>query len=404
MKVRAIGNMDLRRIIDDYPDCLKTHSTLAAVLRDLFPDEKRMINIVLSVYDSGIYDRLLSLSQIERPQYFIFLRQLSEEYGLREDAASDGVRLWADALHIPLIDCDIGNLDTRIANQPNRMQEFDDYEYRSEDGGLIITRYFGPSSDTICIPSEIDGTPVLGLSEKLFAGNNLLKKVILPLGLRTINKGAFCRCSSLLEIDIPESVEQIDESAFEGCIQLARLVLPKEIREIGPSAFSGCVSLNKVKWPKSIHFLGERAFYKTGISNVLLSSINIAGKQAFAECKKLEIVDVDSLEFISDGMFYFCPELKEVFFPSNLEIIGESAFSNSTLPYFVKLPSTVKEIRKNAFALTAIKNVYVPNSVNIIGENAFGTLKNITNIFCDSNSFAYFYARKEGYGVSLYKQ
>lgn len=53
-------------------------------------------------------------------------------------------------------------------------------------------------------------------------------------------------------------------------------------------------------------------------------------------------------------------------------IIGESVFDNWTNLKSIKLPDTLKQIKKNAFnGCTSLENLVIPNNVDVIGENAF---------------------------------
>ena len=47
-----------------------------------------------------------------------------------------------------------------------------------------------------------------------FAGNEYIKKVIIPEGVTTIMRGAFASCPSLEEVVLPSTVETIEELAF----------------------------------------------------------------------------------------------------------------------------------------------------------------------------------------------
>ena len=65
--------MNLRIILDQYPQCLESRAKLSAILRDLYPSERRQINIVLDIYECGIADKIKQL----REQNNLLQRQLS---------------------------------------------------------------------------------------------------------------------------------------------------------------------------------------------------------------------------------------------------------------------------------------------------------------------------------------
>lgn len=89
--------MDLKIVIENHPECLTNRSRLAAVLRDLYPNEKMLVNIALEVYECGIADRLRSMANVEATQVQTFCHQLAIEYALPMQVALQGLELWADA-------------------------------------------------------------------------------------------------------------------------------------------------------------------------------------------------------------------------------------------------------------------------------------------------------------------
>lgn len=62
-----------------------------------------------------------------------------------------------------------------------------------------------------------------------------------------------------------------------------------------------------------------------------------------------------------------------------LTIIGECVFSDWTNVKYIKIPDTIKQIKKNAFSgCTSLENLIVPDSVTKIEENAFLDVPNVT--------------------------
>ncbi len=67
--------------------------------------------------------------------------------------------------------------------------------------------------------------------------------------------------------------------------------------------------------------------------------------------------------------------------PSNVEVIGEGAFSNVEGLKEVVIPGTVKEIKKNAFANNnTLEKVIIEDGVEKIGESAFYSCKNLKEV------------------------
>ena len=71
----------------------------------------------------------------------------------------------------------------------------------------------------------------------------------------------------------------------------------------------------------------------------------------------------------------------KIVIPSNVEVIGEGAFSNVEGLKEVVIPGTVKEIKKNAFANNStLEKVVIEEGVEKIGEDAFYSCKNLKEV------------------------
>ena len=91
-----------------------------------------------------------------------------------------------------------------------------DYEWRTVDGGAVITRYKG-SDVEISIPSMIDGKRVTAIGESAFSGCGDLQSVLIPDGVTKIGMWAFSGCSGLKSVIIPGSVRDVGFYAFSSC-------------------------------------------------------------------------------------------------------------------------------------------------------------------------------------------
>lgn len=60
--------MSLHIILEQCPQCLESRAKLSSILRDLYPSERREINIVLDVYECGIADKIKHLKSIDALQ------------------------------------------------------------------------------------------------------------------------------------------------------------------------------------------------------------------------------------------------------------------------------------------------------------------------------------------------
>lgn len=167
----------------------------------------------------------------------------------------------------------------------------------NKDGnGYIITDYLCMTYDTVNIPDEYKGLPIVGIEYAAFMNHAEIKTLTLPSRLQYIGRESFAGCSGIKELVIPQTVTEIDESAFERCTGIEKLSLPLGLEKIGMSAFKGCIRITDVELPFTLNELGSAAFRDCyTLVSVKISKNTTIGKNAFASCD-------DNLKFITvDG-------------------------------------------------------------------------------------------------------
>jgi hypothetical protein len=156
--------------------------------------------------------------------------------------------------------------------------------------GDSVVLYFGWNLDVV-VPSH-----VTVLRNRSFCGREALEVVSFEGGsqLRSIERGAFYSCASLLSIRLPASLEVIEEEAFFQCSSLVELTFeaPSKLRVIANRAFSRCESLTSITLPGSLRELHEESFGDCwGLKRVTFepgSEPPEIHPTAFAECENLD--------------------------------------------------------------------------------------------------------------------
>lgn len=90
------------------------------------------------------------------------------------------------------------------------------YRYRKTLEGVEILDYLG-SAQTLILPEQIEGSPVVSLGERAFAENSTLSAVVLPESLRSVGWFCFYGCVSLSSVTLGDAVESIAYGAFDNC-------------------------------------------------------------------------------------------------------------------------------------------------------------------------------------------
>ena len=208
-----------------------------------------------------------------------------------------------------------------------------------------VVKYIGTNKHTT-VPEFIT---IIG--ESAFA-NGDVEEVILPAGLKIIEKTAFGWCEHLKEIEFPDGLEIIDEFAFADCSSLEKLYIPDSVQFIGASAFHACSSVYELRLPEGIRQISRRAFdFCVSLEKLYIpDSVQKLYEGAFSHCESLTSVLLpNGLKEIAAWAFAECFELREITFPEGLFSIGEVAFMKCSSLVAFDLPKSLQEIGRQAF-------------------------------------------------------
>ena len=150
-------------------------------------------------------------------------------------------------------------------------------------------------------------------------------------------------------VEVPYYTEEIDESAFSeyssSAMNLSHVAIPDSVKEIGEYAFLGCQNLLQVDGMAGVVDVESNAFDDTPVFE-----------------KSNGVVGDVLLKIKDDGDYITLPEarvvannackwgnVKKVVIPEGTQYIGKSAFADCTRLEEVELPSTLIKIGKNAF-------------------------------------------------------
>ena len=161
-----------------------------------------------------------------------------------------------------------------------------------------------------------------------------------------------CRASKIL---LPENIKKLGNGCFFNS-SIKNIFIPKSISIIPPYAFAYCTKLENVIMHNQIKGIGENAFFESGLVSVKIpGTVKIVEKYSFAGCKNLEkVVIEEGTEIIKENAFLSDNSLKEVIIPSSMQNIKEDAFFDSLINCSIELPETTK-IYKSFDKTTTVK-------------------------------------------------
>ena len=200
--------------------------------------------------------------------------------------------------------------------------------------------------------SVIIPNAVTKISDYAFAYCSGLTSVTIGNSVKEICNFAFAYCSGLTSVIIPNSVETIGGAAFAGCNSLATVDMGHGIKSIMGNAFNECYTIDKViirdiaSWCNIKFGLTYRNYQQHEImNNSYANPLSLAKHIYSAEGVEITELNIpEEVDTIRDGVFYSCPTIKKISFPTNLKYIGKYAFYNNGFET-LNLPSKVSVIQ-----------------------------------------------------------
>ena len=389
-------NIDLAIVIGYSKDSLQSREKMRAIMRDLYPNSTLEMNVLLSVYESGIPQIIRNNKSISNAQYTSYIQKIIDAYGIHEKYVIEGLNAWIDycigsgavqnlqltytpsktkiqnntysfpdmglnpkesiAFSSPNISC------YPIKNQVSGDQS--DYDIVDLGNGQIeIIKFKGFEEKTMIIPNKIQGKNVIGIGKEAYLGCKMVEKIIISEGIKYIEDRAFYRCSELSEVVFPDSLERIgtkpskNDHLYKLCADnngafyntaLQKLIFPSNLTFIGAGSFNKCDSLIKITCSDSLKTIEAKAFYK---------------------CSKLKTVETnEGLESIGEEAFSWCRSLTEILLPSTLKSIEQRVFflvgSNFTI-YCYKGSVGLDYARRNGIRVRDASTIIKTSAVTV---------------------------------------
>lgn len=278
--------------------------------------------------------------------------------------------ICSNALKKIEIPASVTSIETSSFNNSKNLVELvvsEDNEAYSSSAGMIFSKDMKTlilcprgKAGKVSVPS---GTEIL--NESCFYSCSKITNIELPKSINEIQHGAFLMCSSLASISLPEGISEIPDQCFENCSKLKNIAIPGTVTKIGSWAFSGtniekieipssvtsldyasfyqCASLKEIYLPDSITdvgvatFMGCTSLKTANISTFFTCHIGYTGitkeyetsKYIFRDCEKLETIIVRGGEYISEGAFLGCFNIKSITITPSIITIYSDAFEEN---------------------------------------------------------------------------
>ncbi len=224
---------------------------------------------------------------------------------------------------------------------------------------------------------------VTEIGQRAIANCRDLREVTLPEGVTLLGKNAFYDCDKLTTVNLPGSLETIREQAFYNCKQLVFERLDTAGLLIGNNAFSYSTIEELVisadfeaEYTEPFEWANVKSVsYEPGLKRMpdyilngvfILETLEVPagvteiGQRAIANCRDLrEVTLPEGVILLGKNAFYDCDKLTTVSLPESLETIREQAFYNCKQLVFERLDTAGLLIGNNAFSYSTIEELVI---------------------------------------------
>lgn len=245
----------------------------------------------------------------------------------------------------------------------------------------------------LVVPGNIEDVPAYA-----FSGFHWVQEIVFEEGVKSIGRGAFQGCNSLMKIAFPSTMERM-EPRLLLCFALKSIVAPESLYQLVVDRFekkrnhilsatnlgNGLLEFNisntrngRETQPVSLKTNSPMHAGLTDVKakNTFLQDDSFEGNQ---EIQKVKLPG--SMREIYPRTFKGCVSLCDVLMPRNLESIGQSAFEGCTSLTRIFLPETLKHISAMAFkGCQSLSKVFLPNAVQSVDSQAFASCISLREI------------------------
>lgn len=247
---------------------------------------------------------------------------------------------------------------------------------------------FKDGRDTLVIPSEVNGKPVIAIGKWAGMAIRHIRNLYIPSSVKVIEKCAFGCLEAELETLVVDGVEEIGDRAF-WCLHVKNIVLGEGIKEIGERTFDSAREESLVL-PDSLEIIRESAFN----DNVYLKTIRFGkglkriDSSAFCWCHRLTSLNFpNSLKSIEQDAFRSCWELQSIKFGSGLKYVSISAFENCEKLIEVDFGDAPVTVMPKAFdGCEKLRKITIGKNCEYIREDSFSDCYSLIEI-CNKSDF-----------------
>jgi len=246
------------------------------------------------------------------------------------------------------------------------------------------------------------------ISNKEFANNTDVKRIVFSSDVRSIGEKAFAGCTNLKSVVLPEDLQTIGAYAFSNSgvtevtlntanLKANTIYTNDRYNKTGynvNAAFRGC-KLDKVTFGNNVvtvPSLFARVDFTPNTEIEFGGKITTIEKGAFYDAVGLTTVKFTgkNLKTIEDGAFCYCSDLSGITIPASVKTIYTSAFAGSGIKY-ANFDGNTVDFKMNYAQDSAVfancnflKEVSLPSNLTYIPGELFYNCKNLQKVVLGS--------------------
>lgn len=347
-----MSDINLKNIIEQFPDCVTNGAKLKAILLDTYPEiSKAMVNTLVIMANSGMAKEIQNTASPTELDKSRWQKQLEDE-GFSENVICTCLNIFFFAVGLKVV-C-VQN-DAKV------------------DTSYIIEK----KVEKQVVPTDLanfvikDGVLIRYKGTDLVKNNDATTDIVIPDCVTTIGTRSFSKFSELTGVTIPDSITSIGDFAFESCNGLTSINIPDSVTIIRDYAFFNCDYLKSVNIPTKLTSIAAGTFCgcRRLTSITIPDSVTSIGQLAFDDCSELkDIVIPDRVTSIGDKTFKGCTGLTSVILPNSVTSIGVNVFFGCYRLSEIIFNGTIDEWdnidkRKGCLNLSSIKKIVCSDGI-----------------------------------------
>ena len=246
-----------------------------------------------------------------------------------------------------------------------------DWGYYDSDGGVMVSGYYGSSTD-VTIPTVLDGKTVVSVRFTSPSTMNL-RSVTFPASVETVGGFAFEGMASLEKVTFPTDsrLQTVGDEAF-AYTGLTSFTMPTSLRDLGQMAFLGCHELQYVQFNDGLEPLSCQENIVSGSDS--FRYVSYSAIAPFDELVEFRVPEtsanfktVDGVLLSKDGTILYERSYgasgSSYTVPAGVRVIARYAFYSQTGLANLTLPEGLRTIHDYAFGRSGITSLVIPDSV-----------------------------------------